>query len=37
MTFCENRAFIYTSSKQKVLSFGNDLATESNANVLSEI
>ena len=35
--FCENRAFIYTSSKQKVLSFGNDLATESNANVLSEI
>lgn len=28
---------IYTSSKQKVLSFGNDLATESNANVLSEI
>ena len=35
--FCENRAFIYTYSKQKVLSFGNDLTTESNANVLSEI
>ena len=37
MTICENRAFICTPSKQKVLSFGNDLATESNANVLSEI
>ena len=34
---CENQAFIYTYSKQIVLSFGNDLATESNANVLSEI
>ena len=37
ITICENQAFIYTYSKQKVLSFGNDLATESNANVLSEI
>ena len=24
---CENQAFIYTYSKQKTLSFGNDLAT----------
>ena len=37
VTICENYVFIYKYSKQKVLSFGNDLATESNANVLSEI
>ena len=37
ITICENQAFIYRCSKQKTLSFGNDLATESNANVLSEI
>ena len=36
MTFCENKAIIYNYSKQKKLSFGNDLATQSNAKVLSK-
>ena len=27
ITFCENQAIIYNYSKQKKLSFGNDLAT----------
>ena len=34
--FCENQAIIYNYSKQKKLSFGNDLATQSNAKVLSK-
>ena len=36
MTFCENQAIIYNYFKQKRLSFGNDLATQSNAKVLSK-
>ena len=36
ITFCENQAIIYNYSKQKKLSFGNDLATQSNAKALNE-
>ena len=36
MNFCEKQAIIYNRSKQKKLSFGNDLATQSNAKVLSK-